>query len=200
MPKISLEFITHYLNSRNPREKKMFVAVAVMAIIAFDYLLLINPVIGLCMRTTPKLTATKSQLQELKDNQRNKVLIDRSWETTNKRLTAAERGFVASDELPALLENLSKLAQDSGVKIISLKPIENVSKADKERRYHSIPIAINASSGTHELGRLLSKLESGPTFFRVTDIKIAAESADIKRHSIQLDLETFGRGDNNATH
>ena len=197
MPKFSIEFITHYLNSRNPREKKMFVAVAAMAIIAFDYLLLINPVIGVCMRATPKLAAMKSQLQELKDNGRNEALIGQSWEAADGRLAAAERAFVASNELPTLLENLSKLAQDSDVKIISLKPIEAVSKTEKAKRYQSIPIEINSSSGTHELGRFLSKLESGPTFFRVTDIKIVAGSgsADIKRHSIQLNLETFGRGE-----
>src|SRR3990167_3114096 len=159
MPKFSIEFITHYLNSRNPREKKMFVAVAAMAIIAFDYLLLINPVIGVCMRATPKLAAMKSQLQELKDNGRNEALIGQSWEAADGRLAAAERAFVASNELPTLLENLSKLAQDSDVKIISLKPIEAVSKTEKAKRYQSIPIEINSSSGTHELGRFLSKLE-----------------------------------------
>jgi len=195
MPKISLDFITHFVNSRNLREKKMLVTVAAVAVIAFDYLLLINPVIGVCMRTAPKVATMQTQLQELKDNHRNKALIDQSWEATNKRLTEGERRFVASNELPALLENLSKLAQDSDVKIISLKPIETFSKTDKARRYNSVPIEINASSGTHELGRLLSKLESGPTFFRVTDIQITAESSNIKRHSIQLGLEAFGRGE-----
>ncbi len=179
----------------------MVVAGAAMAIIVLDYFLLINPVIGVVMSTSPKLAVMKRQLEELKDDHRNKPLIEQTWEATKKRLAEAESHLVASNELPALLENLSALAQDSGVKIISLKPIETVAKTEKAenvRRYHSIPIEINALSGTHELGKLLSKLESGPTFFRVTDIKITADSANIRRHSILLGLETFGRGENNA--
>ena len=181
----------------------MVVAGAAMAIIVLDSFLLINPVIGVVMSTSPKLAVMKRQLQGLKDDHRNKPLIEQTWEATKKRLTEAESRLVASNELPALLENLSTLAQDSGVKIISLKPIETVAKTEKAqeiRRYHSIPIEISALSGTHELGKLLSKLESGPTFFRVTDIKITANSADIRRHSIQLGLETFGRGEDNAAH
>ena len=199
MAKLSLDLVTNYLNTRNPREKKMVVAAAVMLFMTLDYFLLISPLADAFMKTGPKLAAMKRDLQGLREDKRNQGLIEENWERTKIKIAETEKSFVASNELPALLENLSQLAQDTHVRIVSLKPNESSAKAAKSKPYFSIPIEINASAGTHELGKFLSKLENGPIFFRIVDIKIAANPSDTKRHFIQLNLETYGRAANRVT-
>jgi len=107
-------------------------------------------------------------------------------------LTEKEKMFVAPGEIPSLFENLSKLAQNSGLKIISLKPAN--SPEGDSGNYQRIPIRISALAGTHELGKFLAELEGGGTFFRVTDLKIVANTSDIRRHSIDLSLEACRKG------
>ncbi len=50
---------------------------------------------------------------------------------------------------------------------------------------------MSAVGGTHEFGKFLSSLENNPTFIRVMDIKISANSADDHRHVLELDIEVY---------
>ena len=71
-----------------------------------------------------------------------------------------------------------------------MKPIEAPSSAGT-KLYFSVPVQIHATASTHELGNFLSKLETGPSFFKVTDLKITATTTDPRRHSVELMVETY---------
>ena len=192
MSKISVEVLMNFLNSRNLREKTMIILFGAIAILVLDYAILIQPVTGVFFHTLPELSAAKQQLQVLKDDKKNKDGIKKNWEKQKAILAEKEKMFIAPNEIPALLEDLSKLAQSSSVKIISLKPTN--SPEGDSGSYQRIPIRINALAGTHELGRFLARLEGGTTFFRITDLKITANPLDIRRHSIDLALEAYRKG------
>ena len=193
MKKINLDVVKDFLSGRSPREKMMFAGLAITAMLFLDTYFWLRPVIGALGESGPKLSALKKELRGMKDDKKNQALIQKDWQETQEKLSGAEARFIASNEVPALLENLSQLAQESGVKIISLKPIDDPKPA-KKSFYTKVPIELSAQAGTHELGKFLAKMESGKTFFRVSDIRIAENSAELKKHLIELRLETYRKG------
>lgn len=194
MNKALLELVdkgTNFLNSRNQREKVMFIALMGAGLLVLDYLIFIQPVVKMFVATMPELSASGQDLRALQEDYKNRDQIEQSWTKTKQALSEKEKMFIAPNEVPALLENLSKLAQTSGVKILTLKPETALSSGGD---YQRIPIKISASAGAHEFGRFLAKLEAAATFFVVTDVKIQNTATDIHRHSVDLSVEAYGKG------
>ncbi len=192
----SLEALANFVNARNLREKMMILAFAGALLFFADYFILVRPVFQVFQETLPELGTLQGERHGFKNDQKNKAFIEKTCAAAKDALAQRESGFIAPNEVPRLLENLSKLALDSGVKIISLQPIETNKKAKKEEasRYSRIPIQVNAAAGAHELGKFLARLEGGQTYFRVMNMRIQANPADMRRHSIELDIDALGKG------
>jgi type II secretory pathway component PulM len=183
--------IAQFMNSRTLREKQMIVIFSVIIVAAVDYLLWFQPVLGVIGRHWPEIAALSQRRTEMKRLKDNESEVRRRAAESEAELAAREGVFVESDEIPALLENLSGEAQKSGVRIVSLKPVE--ASASARGAYLSVPIQIKATAGMHELGAFLSRLETGDTYFRVLDLKIAPNSSDERRHGVDLAVETLRR-------
>lgn len=182
----------NFFNNRNTREKIMIIALAACLVVFLDYWLFIHPVVQVFSNTLPQLNLLESDSRSYKLDIQNREKIKESWAAAKAKLAENELQFVAPDELPALLENLSRLALNSNVKILSLKTGEP-QEAGSSGRYTRVPVRMSAVAGTHELGNFLSRLESGKTFFNVEDLKITAQQTDPKRHQAELVLEVYRR-------
>ena len=190
LPHIHIDFVANYLNTRSPREKLFVIAFAIVFVLFLDFFFWLAPVVRALTGTMPTLSSLREGLDELKEDRKNEAKIREKWESTRQELADNEKGFEVSEQLPTLLENLSKLATESGVRITSLKPVEAPPLPGK-RLYFSVPIEIKATAATHELGNFVSKLETAVTFFKITDLKISANTADERKHSIEMMVETY---------
>lgn len=179
----------NFLNSRNSREKIMIVALVGVMVVALDYLLIVKPMIGVFVQITPKIGSEQAALNQLKDDKRNSVNIDAEWTNLKTKLSESDQRFVAPNAMPLLLESLSKSASDSGIRITSLKP--SVPSKAETPGFSRVPIRVNATGGGHELGRFLAKLESGKTFFKITNLKISGNEQEPKRHLIEIEAEAY---------
>lgn len=182
----------NFFNGRNTREKVMILALAACSVVFLDYWALIHPVVTVFQETLPNVAALESEVNSYRSDQKNQDKIKQEWAQAKDRMAEAEKSFVAPDGLSALLENLSKLAQGSGVKIIALTTGEP-EEAGQTRRYTRVPIRLSAVASAHHLGEFLARLESGQTFFKVVDLEIKAQPSDAKRHSIETTLQIYRR-------
>lgn len=181
-----------FFNSRQPREKKLLLVLGAALLIFLDYFVIILPVAGIFSSTGTALNQVRQELTTLKDDEKNKQLIEQNFIETALQFEASEKIFVLADKFSVLLENLSKLAGTSGVKIVSLNPQE-ASKEDAEKPMAPVLIEISALAGTHDLGKFLTKLESDPVFFKVRELTISENTADPRKHAVNLKLEVFRR-------
>lgn len=78
-------------------------------------------------------------------------------------------------EFPVFLELLSKLARESGVKIIAMEPQKTID--DPNSFFVKTPVLIDAYSGYHELGRFINEIEYSKKFMKINKMKIT--NADI---------------------
>jgi Tfp pilus assembly protein PilO len=184
-----LDPVMNFLNARSLRQKMTILIAAGVAVVALDYFLILNPMIRVFVKITPKISVEGAELRQLKEDKRNAAKTEEQWKSLKMELSTAENRFVDADGMPTLLENLSKLASASGIRIMSLKP-EAQTKASIQG-FNRVPIKISAQGGTHELGRFLAQLEGGKAFFRVRDLKIQTTDIEPRRHRIELDIETY---------
>ncbi len=192
--KLWLALLNKFINERNPREKQLIIALGLIGIIFFDYWILINPVIKTYMHINTESEPLEAEYKMLHNDQKNKKFIEKNWNQAKSNLEISEKRFIAPNEMPTFLENLSKLAFDSGVKVISLEPIEKPQKSSKKAAaelYASVPIRMSAIGGTHEFGKFLSLLENNPTFIKVTDMKISHNTSEDRKHNFELDIEVY---------
>lgn len=192
MPKQLLDKLVDLFNERSAHEKKMILIFGVLILVAIDWWVLIQPAVDMLTKNTPVIQTVKKEIRQLKQDKRNRRLIDKDWQDVRAKLDVMETSFTSGDETNVLLEYLSKEAQSSGVRIVSIKPRESEEKT-KNSPYHKVPIQITATSSTHELGQFLSALESGPRFFRVTDLKVTANASGGKNHSMEMEIEGYRR-------
>lgn len=147
---------------------------------------------------TKDVVVTGKALTLSKDLKEGKNLIGQTDTFKKKvdeykdKIELYEQKLPAQQEIPSLLENLSKMARNANISIIGITPV--VLKSQKEKKglvYKEIPILITAKSGYHELGRFLSHLESGDRFMKVVDISIKANSTTPKKHDVELMVYTY---------
>jgi len=185
-----IEKLNTFLENRDQKQRNMIVGALFALVLAADFLILVQPVIHVFAKTVPELAAEKEKLTALRDDLKNKDNIEKQWTTAQAKLAEAEKQFIPQGETSSLLEKLSKLAQSSQVKIITLKPLET---SDAGSGLLKIPIHISAVAATHDLGHFLSLLEGGPSYFRVADLKIVTNASDEHRHTIDLSIETYAK-------
>jgi Tfp pilus assembly protein PilO len=99
------------------------------------------------------------------------------------------------EEFPAVLESLSDMAQNAGVKITKILPVRESLPYSNEPSHPGIyqqkEIRIDAQCGYHELGTFIAALESAKRFMEVSDIRIEVGKVNPKRHNVQLTVKTF---------
>ena len=139
------------------------------------------------IRTRGNLIAARSLIAE-------KGKLKDKAEEYDKKIELYEKKLPAQQEIPALLENLSKMAKNANITIIGITPAASKTAKEKKNQnqvYKEIPILIKAKSGYHELGRFLNNLENADRFMKVTDISIKANAALPKKHDVQLMVYTY---------
>ena len=179
-------------NARNAREKVMIVLFTATFVLFVDYWIFLRPAVNVFATVMPKLVSLDGELKALREDDKNRTLIAKNWETAKTRLAEKEGRFIRHNQLPLLLGNLSKLASESGIKITSLKPVDaSMGQVRKGSPYIYTPVRMSAAAGTHEIGKFLSHLEADSIFYRVGDMRIVTDAVDIHRHSIEIVIETY---------
>ncbi|MGH7197808.1 MAG: hypothetical protein ACREH5_03605 [Candidatus Omnitrophota bacterium] len=191
--KLPIEEFMEFWSERSAREKIMLVSLLVCFIVFMDYLLFIRPVQAIFADTLPRLGSLKNELRGLRLDKKNKEGIEKDWADAKVKLEAAESRFIRWDELSIAMDQASELAHSSGVKIISLVPVQSRKGDAPAGLYTPVPILINGVGGTHAIGKFLTKLETSRIFCRVMAVRIAENPSDAKRHLFELQLIVMQR-------
>ena len=95
-------------------------------------------------------------------------------------------------EVPSILEDISLIANQRGVKIEQLIPqteSPQVLVSSDSVKYYALPIVIQATSGYHMFSRFINQLELANLFFTLGQLTIENRGADINHHNINATLK-----------
>jgi Tfp pilus assembly protein PilO len=179
----------------DPKEKQklmvLFGIFGLAAIMMFYNLLLKPQVSGFSMRNR-EYKAIKARVKSAEALIKNEARIRRQHEELKKQAGIFENRLPMHDEISGLLEDFSRIAESSGVKILRIKPLDSPDDQDQAGRvYTAFIILIEASAGYHQCGLFINKLETMEKFIKVEDIDIKSIATDPRHHDIKLRIKTY---------
>ena len=188
-------FIKNISEMKSDESKKKFMLFFALGLglvfVLYAYLFL-KPSVSALADLVPKLRERKVTIKAVEDALPHKEKFYEKRRAQQMELLAYEEKLSREKELPVLLENLSKMARDSNVKILGIEPLtedkvkQGKTSPEKDIIYQEVPILVSAESGYHELGSFLGNLESDKRYMKVSDMKIQANRSNVKRHKVQF--------------
>jgi type IV pilus assembly protein PilO len=181
------------IDFKDPKTQTVILMVLLGALIAVLYISYVFlPQVTSDINIIGKTIGMRRDLKEARLLITEKGNLKKKAQEYNEKIERYEKKLPAQEEIPSLLEGLSKMARNANITIIGITPV--TLKGQKEKKgqvYQEIPILITAKSSYHELGHFLSNLENGDRFIKVVDIAIKANVAAPKKHDVELMVYTY---------
>lgn len=149
----------------------------------------------------------EKKTKELVVLEQNLVKMRQAKEKQVKEMQSAQKSMkepVSEAGVLALLENVSELCNKHKVEVLSLKPYKEpplpAPKQEKgkpavpptpESRFTRLSISLELSCNYHDLGKLISELESGKALISVQSVKISADQKDLNAQKVMLVLMAY---------
>jgi len=100
----------------------------------------------------------------------------------------------SKEEIPKVLDSISRLAISSNVRINQIMPLRDSKKlelSNDQGKYYSMSILITALGGYHDIGQFFNQIENNEIFMSISNFDIVANAADPLIHSVTLTIKTF---------
>ncbi len=196
MPKIQLDKLKELKLGKTKKEALAFIIIGVILFIFLYFQIFLKSAISELFVLNPEIRKLKTDIKSTKSDLDHEETLKKRLKDMEGRVDVYEKKLPVEQEIPLLLEDLSRMAKDSYVKILGITPVSiNIRGKRKETKkskvYREIPIMIRAKSGYHELATFINKLEEADRFMELSDLKIKSNKADFRRHDIELTVSTY---------
>jgi type IV pilus assembly protein PilO len=182
---------------KNPKQAIAVLTGAFIIIMALYLYLVFLPQVGRLTVLLGQLGSASAELKNAKSEIAKIGKYKKTIEEYRSKVDLYEKRLPAEEEIPSLLESLSRMAGASDIKIVGITPVASASLKERPDRrpkaaaYKEIPILINAKSGYHELGRFLSDLEGADRFMKVVDIDVKSSRGSPRKQDVELVVCTY---------
>ncbi|MBF0385254.1 MAG: type 4a pilus biogenesis protein PilO [Candidatus Omnitrophica bacterium] len=180
---------------KNADEKTLyyFLGGVLLIFLVLDYLILMRPQISAMTKAASQIMVLDQENSTTETN----ILRLNSYRNQIKELKEglekSQYKIRSREEIPVILERISRLASDYGLKIDQIKPDMQDQKVilnSTEREYTRLPFTIYAKSGYHDFGKFLAQAEQNEILFKVGSFSITPTD-NINRQDIRLTIETI---------
>ena len=173
-------------------QKAIIIIIAASLIIIYlDYTFLIKRQIKAISKVSPKVAKIKKDLNDI-----NKNLL--AIQGLKNKQSASERKkfkeIISQEEVALLLQEISSIANNDGVKILQIKPSKEAqAKPEKiaDQTLSSLLVTLDLVCSYHNLGKFINDLEDARMFMQVQNIKITEKDADSPIQLVNLVLKTY---------
>jgi Tfp pilus assembly protein PilO len=176
--------------------KKITLIVLVFLIIAYvDYSYLLKLQLSSRNNKATKIIKLKKDMAKL---DKDFALMQQSG--GRQKVILGAKKFIPEDQIPALLKNISSLANQNNIRIMQMTPskelkpkVEKAPKKEKEAPNNFIPILItlDLTCDYHHLGKFINQLENAEEFMAVEEIRIISDPSNYFQQAVNLVLKTY---------
>ena len=193
MTLLGINQLKEKLSSGKDKKQTLLLAALVFLFILTAYFyVFLRPSVGRLMVLIRETSNLSMELKSARTDIDNRPQMEKSKTILQSKIDYYEKKLPSQKEIPKLLEHLSEIANQAGVKIVGIKPVDVAGeKRIEEDIYQETPINIDAKCGYHQLGRFIQELESADRFMKIDDIRIKADPSDMTRHNVKLIVITY---------
>ncbi len=170
------------------------IAVCLFVFIGY-YFFFLSPVITKFLSVFRDVSRVQSRIDKAELSISRTHVIKKEIDELKAKADFYSNKLPKEEEFPEVLENLSEMARNTGVKITKIIPVKETEGSFEASPnadiYSQQRILIDAQCGYHQLGTFIAELENAERFMEVSDIQISSTTLNPKRHNVQLVVKTF---------
>jgi Tfp pilus assembly protein PilO len=194
-PQEELKGFLTKMNEKNPYSAVLGV-VAVLLLIDFLAVMRfqIKMLIGGPDSLGAKISSLSQEIKTAKTEIARMPQYQAELKQLSEKLKKINRNVKTKEEIPVIMENLSRVANANGVRIEQIMPNTAVTEPvlkNNDGQYFSIPIMIEAKSAYHDFGRFLNQLEREEGLLSMPSFAIAANPVDPLTHQVKLTINAI---------
>jgi Tfp pilus assembly protein PilO len=190
---INLDLITDKIKKLDPKYRYVIFGAALLVVFVLNYFILLHPLMGSLHQMSAKTSEIRQNLQGVKSDiariDQNRAQLDK----IRTQINEVKIKIRSKQEVPLILEDISRVANHTGVKIDQLMPMrdqQEVLAKSENTKYYALPIMIQARSAYHDLGRFLAQMEADKIFYSVANLSITANPKETTHHMVQLTIKS----------
>ncbi len=190
---INFDTITEKIKKLDPKYRYVIFGAALLLVFLLNYLLVLRPLMGSLNKMGAKTSELRQNLQSVKNDIARIDQNRAALEKIRGQINEVKIKIRSKQEVPLILEDISRAASRNGVKIDQLMPLKDqqeVLAKNNDIKYSSMPILIQARSTYHDLGRFLAQLEADKIFYSLSSFSIAANPKESTHHTVQLTVKS----------
>lgn len=176
------------------KHAKLILGIAAALLFLLDFSLIMKPQLKWLKDLNPKLSELKTNIEQTRRDTALVKQIEEASQGSRKKMSDIEKRVPQEEDIPMVLQDISKAANDSMIKILQIRPMKEekeVALKTQSGQYYRIPISIEAKGSYHLFGKFLSTLENSEIFMSVNTLEITSSDKDFKNHNINLVINTF---------
>ena len=174
--------------------KYYFLAGFVFFIFLFDYIFIMGFQINALKSLSPKNLELSENLKETKYNLENMPHYQKEVSRLREKLLRVETSILSREEIPMLLEKISRLAISSDVQIDQIMPLKDSQELVLENdggKYFALPIYVRGQGSYHAIGKLFNRIETDKIFMSIEDFDISQNSSHPRKHIVKSAITIF---------
>lgn len=191
--KLKLYLIQDKLKEVMQDKQKAFLAVLILIFFIYgDFSFLMKGQLSAIKKIGPKSLKLTADISSLEKDLANIKQMQNKQEQMQEQSKKAKE-IATEGQVPALLEDISRMANQNNVKIMQIKPIREpkAKQAPKEfSSYSGLNITLDLSCGYHNLGKFVSDIENSKIFMSLLKLSVA-QSADHSNHNVNMIIYTY---------
>jgi|CXWL01.1.fsa_nt_gi Tfp pilus assembly protein PilO len=189
---ITFDPIIERLKKLDPKYHYVILGGALLFVFLLNYFLLFRPLLGSLNKVNTQISELRSNLQDAKTDMARVGQNRDQLEKIRGQVNQVKVKIRSAQEVPLILEDISRIASAQGLKIDQLMPLKDqkvLLAKQKDVEYYALPILVQARSPYHDLGRWLAQLEEEKIFYGIGSLSITANPKDTMRHQIQVTIK-----------
>lgn len=178
------------------QKKIILIALGAVTVLYIDFAYILKPQARNLQKLSFELRQAEASLNQYKKGASEIRALEISLDSLKAKYADPENKIFSESEVTTLLDDISKKALNSGLKIMQIRPQGVLADWEKEiidsagLRLLPLALRLEMSSSYHQLGRFLSALENNP-MISVAELKLHPDRAEFTKQKVELTLKIY---------
>lgn len=185
--------IQDFLSKIDEKNRYYLLIGALVLIFLLDYFVIMRPQLVALTKIQPEIKILLQDIQTARDDTQKMGFYQGEIKRLQNVLEKTSQRVFSKEEVSAILERISRLAGETGMKIDQITPFnddQEILLEDHKRTYYALPILLEAMSGYHDFGKFLNRLEQDDLFLSVATFSVVAGD-DMHDHALKMNLRAI---------
>ena len=183
--------------SRADRQRMALIGLLAILAVWVYYGAVVNPLFQAVARVNQVVRVARDQLREVEYALTQEPQLHQQRRQMEQQVAHLRDVILTEEALPVVIERLTALAGQTGVKLQLITPQRPLVSATQTKTASpaplstEIPIQLDALAGFHQLGTFLSRAEQGEQPIQLRSLRISENPKLLRRHVVKMTLVAY---------